>query len=63
MSEWIQTETYIPETTDLECGECSELIYTCTDCGNYFEPGEIIHCNCEDHLCETCHVARIEIQE
>ena len=60
MSEWIRTKAYVPEPEGLDCGECFEIIYTCSDCGSYFMPLDIINCNGEKHLCESCYDARME---
>jgi hypothetical protein len=45
-----------PEQTTLECTECGEIVYVCSDCGEYIAPENEIYCDekREKHYCIDC---------
>lgn len=37
------------------CTNCDSEIESCDKCGEFFDDGETVYCNVNEHLCEVCY--------
>jgi hypothetical protein len=52
--ELMKEEVRLVERTVLYCEHCDDIVDSCKECGGYFEVGEIVYCDGDNHYHRHC---------